>query len=518
MAENNSKQALLVKILVVIYVAYLVTIFAVYFAVSNRDIQISAFIQSADQWEVARPNALRAIFLNAPTGRTFSDGLVEMFFAGERTTPNIPSHGHVHVSFSPDQKTTGDQELKVVFTARGEDPFEVDSKLTVKDRNAHVPKFSKRRVEPESKKKLVPSWEGSLKVGLLPTGVELARGLENTFYFVVYDATTNEPVRSSITISEVEGLLDGELKREYRTDSAGVAVAKIKPNTTIRLTLEVTEFDGERTGAGKVNIFTVPSQFKIVPSDLIVRSEGAVEGSVQSLHRSGALFVDVYEHGVWRVADGFGVRKKDTGFRTKIPPVDAPFVRVQIYHNLFDAGRAWDVVNYAIGDRDDCAGALRRVGAVVASSKSEQAPWARSFLRSSVVTSNSNARNCRRWLHAMLLAIPAEFTKVPVLINSQERDRKELEAWRAEVQGDLKIATGLALFVGLLVVFLIALQGIARSREQERLFQEVDAELEDGEVLEVGGAERFLVLMRVVIIFVTLVLFAGAVMMLLNFM
>ena len=163
----------MIKIAVALYVTYLVVIFGVYFAVSNRDIQVSAFIQSASSWD-QNHNALRAIFLNAPTGRVFTDGEVALDFDGAIERPKIPSHGHVHTAIVP--KSEGKKSLAISFTSPlSSEPFLVQSDVEVKGATSRRAKFTSRRKEKEAKETLVPKWEGALEVHVLPNGAELAR-------------------------------------------------------------------------------------------------------------------------------------------------------------------------------------------------------------------------------------------------------------------------------------------------------------------------------------------------------
>ncbi len=511
---------------------YVLCIFALisgYFAVSTMDIQVSMYLQAPARLPLDRPTAARGLVMNAPTGRLFVDATTR-FLLGEELIGEAAtaSHGHLHATLEPDGVSPGPTDLHIEVDHPQIEEFAVDTPVAVVEAPEPMgwPQRTSRRTDDGHQAD--GEWEGKLRVEVVPTDGEVPRGLPTTLYLRLTDAESGAPVRGTIAIEKVEGMSEGELPSTVRTDRLGLARVPMTPVTSQRWTLSAQargEDGADLAGTGTVDIHTVASQFSLRMQQSIAVPGQPVDGIVRSLHRSGGMLVDLYDGNHWVYADAFGIAPKEFGVRVIVP--DEPreeLLRVQVYQDLFGAGKAWDsrwLVRGESASPDACPGALKTVLTALAEHDEPSRRWASNILESGLLDDPTRTARCDRWLEAALLAVPHHFEPSPLLVNTQADDREELDTWRQRVQGRLMVATGGVLFVGFAFVLLLVMQGMQRSRRHADALMEVELEtIEDGEELSHQGFDvgKALVVMQVVIIVATLFTFGASILMLLSFM
>ena len=472
--------------------------------------------------------------MNAPTGKLFVDAVTTFAIDGvEVGQAKTQSHGHLHAQLEPPVNLVGTRKLDIVVRHPQIEAFRtsVDVEIVRPGEAAAWPEATSRRSE--GARTTEEEWEGELRVRLLPTNGELPRGLSSVAYLLLTDAE-GKPVQGAIKFEKVEGMLDGELAREYRTDALGLAQIELTPVTSLKIEVAATDADGPpeaadsapRTGEGSLWVDAVVSQFSMRPTQSLAVPGLPVEALVSSLHRSGGVLVDLYESGRWVAADAYGIAPNVSGVRAVVPEdVRADVVRMQVYQDLFEQGTAWDVRWFARAPSQapsQCSAALGRVLAVLASNDSTVKSWAASVLAEGVATDPARAAGrCSLWLEAALRAMPVHFEPSPILVNSQQTDRDELDAWREQMQSKLIVATTLVLVVGFLFILLLVLQGVQRSQRHAALIREVeietasDSQLTDAPSFDV---EKWLVALRSAIVILTIFTFGAALIMLLGWL
>ncbi|CAN0580628.1 unnamed protein product, partial [Laminaria digitata] len=210
------------------------------------------------------------------------------------------------------------------------------------------------------------------------------------------------------------------------------------------------------------------------------------------------------------------------------PPVEGAVYTVRGFSDLYVSGRAWDGVHqYSVPSDDDES--LERAIVELArrhASQDEVDPERRAYFehlaKNPVELTAASRKSKRRLLKMLLLEIPEHFTPPATLLNSFDRDKKELAAWKDEIRNQLMAVIVLAILVGLAILTLLVLWGIQQARYKQRLLHEVDLELatqdlsEHGEeffahdalATQKGKIARAMAFFQGAVVFGTLILFA----------
>ena len=131
----------------------------------------------------------------------------------------------------------------------------------------------------------------------------------------------------------------------------------------------------------------------------------------------------------------------------------------------------------------------------------------------------------------LLLEIPAHRTTPAVILNSLDRDQKELAAWKDGIRDQLLGAITLAILIGLALLIMVVMWGIQQARYKQRLLHEVELELaeqdlsdieggfvSEAEVLREGKLARAMAIFQGAVVVGTLMLFAASILLILKFM
>lgn len=489
---------------IVLYVLGLAALIGVYVGVSLLQVEHAAYIQGQPTLEKGRPNAMRGVVLDAPTGQfvrgasievTLVDGAYESdetlaalleqpseVVAKAQTAPS----GHVHLEAEPPEDwQAGEQAVVVRANGSGIEDFRTGAPISVEERSAardywpartdRLPKDDRRRTD------AARDSEGPVRIDILPADGRVSRGLKSEVFVRTTDRETGKPVSTELVFEKAEGMLAGELPKTLRTDELGLARLDVVAMTDQTWTL-ATKIAGEDAEAStaKLHVTTVPTQVALEMNEpLAVRGEPA-DGVVYSLFQSGGVMVDLYNGGDWVDAAAFGIRPDRSGVRAKVPALaeDGLLYRVQVYKSIYDAGGAWDVEYLVAADArslDAYQQAAEKLAEYVAERTDD--PYFDALAASDVFVVTADKAKLRRWIDAMLEAVPRHFDAPPLLINSQKAAREKLEAWKESVKDDLMILTAIALLIGLAVVGYLVMMGIKSYRAQNQMLRDVEFEM-----------------------------------------
>ena len=146
-----------------------------------------------------------------------------------------------------------------------------------------------------------------------------------------------------------------------------------------------------------------------------------------------------------------------------------------------------------------------------------------------MTTSNSKQR--RALLEMLLLEIPIHRVSPAVVLNSLDRDQKELAAWKNGIRDQLLGAIALAILIGLALLIMAVMWGIQQARYKQKLLHEVELELaeqdlsdieggfvSEAEIVREGKLARAMAIFQGAVVVGTLILFAASILLILKFM
>lgn len=523
---SSSPRNLLFRGAIGLYVACIFVLVASHIAVSGMDIGAAMYLQAPRTLVAGMPTAARGLVMDAPTGRIYTDAPTSFRIGRDVVgVASTASHGHLHAQLQPQPGHVGAQRLQIDVKHPAVEDLEIAADVDVR---AEPPPFrwpeaATSRLTDE-KKSTPAAWEGALEVVTIPADGEVPRGLPTRVYLLLRDRQTGAPVQGTITLTKTEGIVERPLPEVSRTDELGLVRLDFTATTSVRLTLSA--HDGDRTGSGTVRFSSVASQFALEPTQLWVLPEQAVQAGVATLHRSGGILVDLYDGDRWVAADAFGIGPRGAGVRVVAPPqAQGPLLRLQVYQDLYEAGAAWDarwlVLTRGTG-LDACTAGLRAVLELHRAQSGAAAQWAGHALESSALAGPIGMARCEAWLEAALLAVPHRFVPAPLLLNTQQVDRSELERWRADVQTKLLVATSSVLLVGFAFVLLFVLQGLGRRQAQAAELYAVELETAADEEVPAPAPrvdlERVVLIVQTAIIVLTLLSFGASLVTLLTWL
>lgn len=523
--SESSVHPTLFRGVIVLYVVCIFALVASYFAVSSVDLGPAMYLQASSTLHADLPNAARGIVLDSPTGRYYVEADTKFEIGGTvvgeaKTAP----HGHLHALLRPPKNLVGPQRLGVdIDHPMLEEHFDALAEVTVEA--APEPFVWPERTSriTDEKESIETEWEGDLQVKVIPPGGQVARGLSTTTYLLLVDRETHAPVSGTITMTKLEGMIEKGAPQQLTTDELGLVKVPLTATTSARLTLTATA--GEKTGTGTIRFSSVPSQFSISPTQLLVAPGQPFKASVDSLHRSGGILADLYDGHRWVSADAFGIGPKGAGVQLIVPDdVRGPLVRLQVYKDLFDAGTAWDSRWLFVAPSaapSECREALHTVLELHETHSAEYAKWASHAKEIPQLDDRFKVGRCDHWLEAALLAVPHNFVPAPLLLNTQQADRAELNVWKEGIQQKLMFATALVLLIGFGFVLLLVLQGLRGRQEHTDVLRAL--ELETAEIDDLANApgidlERIVLMVQTIIIVLTLLSFCLSLLMLLSWL
>ncbi|MGM0556150.1 MAG: hypothetical protein ACQEVA_07210 [Myxococcota bacterium] len=562
-----------------LYVLALAGVVGAFFIISLFEVENSTYLLAHDTIEKGRPNAVRGVVFDTPTGKFVRDATVEVSlydfeWGGESTVQKIVEQklegtqiasgrteptGHIQLQMKP-PGSVEPGTYAIVVHATGQKVSE--NYYTGRDIQV-VPRGASDLAWPEKTHRLpednrpdhdevATNTRGPIAVDLLPRDGGVIRGVESTVYLRTYYRDTGEPVRATVELAEVKGINETTLPEAVKTDAMGLARVRWTPGTDQNWTVRVSDAaerkypdapseledddqeepeQGEATlGEATLRITTVPAQYSMTLSDSLVEPGGQIEGYVKSLNRSGGMMVDLYDGDAWTVADAFGMQEGASGLRLTVPTYDGigKLQRVQVYGGIYGVGRAWDSKYVWLTEDTDRGGQKEALREVISFHAEHTGDRYFEFLdeQDAPGADTADDKELSRWARAYLDSIPTHFDPPPELINSEKEAKARMDEWKSGIKSRLIYLTGFGLFVGMMVVLYFVVMGIRSSREHDQMLREVDTDLaidgnldEDAEdVVHAARVDDWIVWFQVAIVVTTLAFFAAGILLLLSFM
>jgi hypothetical protein len=555
----------------VLYVVCLVGLIVAFVSVSLLQVDHAAYIQASPTLEKGRPNAMRGVVLHAPTGQFVTRASIEVELAdgvyeGEESLEKLAlgraervadgeteRSGHMHLMAEvPEGWEPGDYALVMQADGQAVENFRTGTPVAIAERSvdeAYWPERTDRLPKDDrSRKDAVVESHGPVKIDLLPRDGRVSRGLKSELFLRTTDRETGEPISTQVDFSKVEGMRAEGLPDSVQTDQLGLARLEIVAMTdqtwfvhsSAAAHLEnhpdaKSAYDGlkNRSNRGKLHITTVPTQVSLKMNDVLAVAGEPADGVVSSLFQSGGLMVDLYNGDDWVQAAAFGIRPDQSGIQVRVPSLERQgrLYRVQVYKSFFDQGGAWDVEYLVAAEGRSLADYQQAAQALVAHiAEQTDDPYFDKLAASNTFEMATSEAELRRWIAAMLEAVPRHFDAPSVLINSQKTARDKLDAWKESVKADLIILTAIALLIGLAVLGYLVLLGIRSYRDQNRMLRDVEFEMsldgEPGESSDEASLEldksitegNFVAGLQIFIVVATLVLFTLGILLLLSYL
>ena len=580
------------RIALLIYVVCLVSLIFVYFVISGMAVPYSVYMQGPEALETGRPNAVRGMLMDALNGQPVErvknawihveDDKGKRILS-ERVSPK--PGGLIHAQLEPPHTTSpGNYQLVISAKIGIDDPiFESRAPIEVKPPSHPHPEVwnaqTKRMPAKELERTRLGLIDGSgpVRIDIVPEEPILVRGLPGSVFLRTTVRATGEPIACELRLAEKKGLLEsGKLPDKVRTNHFGFAEIKFAPTTTHHwviasdcvpegtalpaeepeegepLDQKEAEPDGlvvmnEDPGGAAVNksrvqIGTAPAQLALVSQHPWIHPGHSAAVATHSLFRDGSVLVDLYRGDRWVWSGSFGLAQHRGGGMIDVPAADVSGEQPEVYSarvfsDIYVQGNAWDAVNLIAlesdGEEDVRAGIL--AVAKKHASQPEQDPERGAYYKwlaaSPDVLATARSKELRAVLELLLLEIPAHRTTPAVILNSLDRDQKELAAWKDGIRDQLLGAITLAILIGLALLIMVVMWGIQQARYKQRLLHEVELELaeqdlsdieggfvSEAEVLREGKLARAMAIFQGAVVVGTLMLFAASILLILKFM
>ena len=566
-----------------LYVFVVLAVAGVTFAVNSVDVQGSLYLRGQPDLEHHRIHGTRGVFHYAPTGEMLvpetmhwslfgadGDGPYELQFID----------GHPHDSWPnptfrlPDDLPHGDYLLHVEATHRQVSELAAEVPVTVDARPEPAATLSELRwpravvrddrrrrddtvefvdfagdleeaaqIEGKTDEEAEPVDDDEnpgLRLAVVPADGEMVRGMAQSIYLRTYQPETGLPIPSTIELEVEDGIIEGALETSFRTDRLGIAELEIKPATSITLSVLVEPapppvFDPQDAGDDPVeplqrkefelNLPAVATQYSLKAASPVFTPGDTVDAIADSVLTDGYFMVDLYDFEGDRLLDAASLMMTDgrSGVRFDAPPSEetSPLLRLQTYQSIYGTTHGWDNTYVLLLDDDteeDLRGATEDLYLWIAQSSDN--PHYRAIADGDWLDDMS-APQLRRMLRVGLAEVPRTFEMAPVLLNTREDDRRALDAWRADVQDDLRLMMGLLVLIGVVVVLYFVVVGIRRNMEEAAVLRQFELETSDppDEVqLRAERIERFTVILQGVIVFCTLLVFALGILIMVSYL
>lgn len=503
---------------VALYVILLAGWIGLYIHVSTAQVEVALYIQGPQKWLQSSPSALRGFVMDAPTGRMFSDAIIEVKRGEDSVAKGrTEAHGFVHL---PVTTTLQEGTHNLTFHAKHAAIESYTSDVEIGVGKAPEPfKWPKSttRIVPEKGSVAEvkdPTHTGALRIEPMSPTRELIRGLPNTMWFRIVDEM-GHPANAEAEIVKVDGTLETALDAKIVMRSAGLFSLPLTPITALKLEIKATTPEGLE-GTSQIWLTTVAAQFALRMQENFLTPDQKIYGNVDTLTREGGILVDTYADGHWSDASAFRIDAHRAGIAVKAP-VAASLYKVQIYESVFGADNAWDVRYLAAAPsatQAGCQTALQNTLNLLQEGDSKRfGAWAPIVAPK---VSGVSSEQCNTLLEALLQAIPANFQAPPTLLNTRARDEAALKKQIEENQGQILILIVLALMVGFAIVLVFVAQGVmqARAQRQAMFDASVDSELEIS--TQNGGVERVLFTVQVIVLLGTIFLFGAGLVLILG--
>ena len=382
---------------------------------------------------------------------------------------------------------------------------------------------------------------GDVALGVSPVDGELMRGLPQTIYLRTFHPDTGHPIPAEIDLDVTDGIVEGEFETSLRTDSQGLASLDVQPATHLRIEAKVTpaprhvfdpdidEDDDEveelATKDFTVRLSVAPTQYSLRPAARVLSGDDEVEAAVRSVLPDGTFMADLYDFEGERLLDTLSLSMSDgeSGVRFPTPETDeaSRLLRLQTYQSIYGTTHGWDSTYFLLVD-DTSPDNLREVAADLYEWIADETESAHHrAIAYDVDFDELSDAETRRLIDAGLQHLPRTFELPPVMLNTRQSDREELDVWRAEVQEDLRLMMALTIFAGIIVVLYFVVVGIRRQSREAAMLRELQLETDDPPPEKIKRSERIerlAVALQGIIVFMTLLAFALGILIMVSYL
>ena len=553
-----------------LYIFVVLAVAGATFAVNNIDVQGSVYLRAQPDLERDRNHGMRGVMHYAPTGEMLVPEDMQWFLKPADGSPGdqFPvefTDGAPHESWpNPtfrvgDDVPDGDYQLHVETSHRQVSELNADYPVSITDREQPAgtvqelrwPRQTARENDARQRDPTIRHLDdGSngedkdqspgVALAVAPDDGEMVRGMPQTLYFRTYHPESGLPIPSTLTLEITDGLLEDDVETEIRTNRLGIAEFDVKPATslTIEMTVEPApprvfdpDFDDDdptdpiEKERFELTLPSVATQYSLSPTSPVVTPEEIIEAAAFSVLSDGYFMVDLYDHEGVRLLDTLSLLMTDgrSGVQFQAPSAgeSSRLLRMQAYQSIYGTTHGWDNAYILLLDGDSDDDLRDAVGDLFAWIASSTSSLHHEAIVDGEYLDDLSTGQLHRLLNAGLAEVPRTFELPPVMLNTREDDRRELDAWRADVQGDLRWMMGLVLIIGLIVVIYFVVAGIRRNMEETAVLRQFDLESTDPADETQRRAERIERLataLQGIIVFCTLLVFALGILIMVSYL
>lgn len=571
------RQPIVYRTAIALYVALVLALAGVIFSVNSLDVQSAVYLRADTELETDRLHGVRGAFHYAPTGEVLTPETMEW-----RLEPTDRTGGDAHdlvfphgppeetwpnPTFRLDEVDPGDYDLYLKATHAEVASLETRQPVTVRKRPRPPRALDELRwprkefrsddprrhdvVEPVDSIDIEPGDDESdettgdetetgpaeIELAATPPTGELKRGLPQTVVLRTFDADSGRPVPATVRLELTDGMLENDLESPVRTNRLGIATVELQPATRLQFDVRVepapdevstTESDDETTWAPAsftLDYEVAATQYGLSLANHLVTPDDEIAAAVHTTMPDGTFMADLYDQDGHRLIDALSLRISDgeSGVRFDAPDTGeaSKLLRLQTYQSLYGTKHAWDS-SWVLFVDDDSIDSLRETTYELYDWIADEtdSPHHRTLVDRRAFDDRS-AAELRALLEAGLEEVPRNFELPPVLMNTRDADRQALDAWREEVQQDLRWMLAITIFAGIMVVLYFVVLGIQRHRREHALIQQLgldDDELPEDFERRTERLERYAVTLQGLIVLLTLIAFALGILIMVSYL
>ena len=515
------RHPLLLKSILLLYLACLVGLLTAYFVISAMEIPYAAHLQGPHAFVPGKAHAFRGRLLHAQTNLPLSRVHAASLTLTSPTSthplgaPAVGQDGRFTLQhLLPTNVPPGSYTLTLeVVVSPSEPTFTASAPVTVAPPDSETPAHplaSDSRYPPDVRKLRRGIYEdtGDVSIHIVPAHGELPRGLKDTVYLLTTERATGKPLPCTLSFAHQEGALTPTPPPTLRTGKLGYVALPVEARGTLQWELQAScaqdsaPQEAPLLGAAKVQWLTVASQVSLL--QLQPLASESLRANFASIYRQAVVYADLYDPtGHWLWTGTFGVRDRQGGIQIPVPPNAQGPLRLQLSHQHFDLRQSWDM--RAFSTQPDPPSAIAHLLAAPASVEGASA-WA-TWLHDHLPTLDLSPTQHARLLPLLLRAQPITRQDAAVLIHSAVKDRADLDRWKDSVRPPLLGLIVAAMALGLLALLLAIFKGIAQGKARQRLYDEVAMELDHAPA---PPPSQRLFLVQMIVVVGTLMLFAAS--------
>ena len=501
---------------VALYLMFMFGLAAVYLTVAAQGIEYAITVSGDARVCVGQPAALRVGVRDLQMGRYLARAPLSLHLRrGDRDArvftgfTSAAGLADVNVDVPPDWQTgEADWEVRVPTPEGNTEIAIVPLELVACDNQ-------RPEVAPEGDDdtKVDSAGTGPLKIDLVAEGGTLVDGLESTLFVRVTDRADGTPVRTTVAVKLVKGLVDGSFRPSLRTDQGGLGALQVTPVGNQRWRFSV---DGDGTQSVRELILkSRPTQHVLHLPSPVWRADEDLRVTVRSLRRTGEIYGDLYgPSSAWAygVVGGVGVRGGSFTIPTRAavaPREGISILHVQAYADPLAPGGAGDM-RYVVlpAARMTDKQVLERLLGRAQEAGSVHTLEARALAASPWLGQASESAMKRHIAYWLSLG-PRTFVQPTVLMDTKRGQEDEMARDKDGAREAITWLLAISGAVGLLVVLWLVLGNYLEVRRAGRF---AAAELD----LDMDGLHRAMAIVQLVFLFATIVIFFASIVALLR--